>query len=194
MKIYVTSIFVDDQDKAQKFYCDKLGFEVKNDIPLGTHRWLTVVSPEQPDGTELLLEPSDHRAVGPYKQALVEDGIAAHSFQVEDLDAEVHAGRADDASGSGADGRESECLRCFLRRSGPGCLADRWRPVVHATRQSIEPGLGMESQHHEGQRRQRQDLGLVWLLQRLQLVDCAGRHSQRCGFQPHRCVHGVFAM
>ena len=76
MKIYVTSIFVDDQDKAQKFYCDKLGFEVKNDIPLGTHRWLTVVSPEQPDGTELLLEPSDHRAVGPYKQALVEDGIA----------------------------------------------------------------------------------------------------------------------
>jgi catechol 2,3-dioxygenase-like lactoylglutathione lyase family enzyme len=89
MKIYVTSIFVDDQDKAQKFYCDKLGFEVKNDIPLGTHRWLTVVSPEQPEGTELLLEPSDHRAVGPYKQALVEDGIAAHSFQVEDLDAEV---------------------------------------------------------------------------------------------------------
>ena len=62
---------------------------MKNDIPLGTHRWLTVVSPEQPDGTELLLEPSDHRAVGPYKQALVEDGIAAHSFQVEDLDAEV---------------------------------------------------------------------------------------------------------
>ena len=89
MKIYVTSIFVDDQDKAQKFYCDKLGFEVKNDIPLGTHRWLTVISPDQSDGTELLLEPSDHRAVGPYKQALVEDGIAAHSFQVEDLDAEV---------------------------------------------------------------------------------------------------------
>lgn len=88
MKIYVTSVFVDDQAKAEKFYCDVLGFKVKNDIPLGEHRWLTVVSAEQPEGPELLLEPSDHPAVKPYKNALVSDGIPAHSFQVQNLDAE----------------------------------------------------------------------------------------------------------
>lgn len=88
MKIYVTSVFVDDQDKAEKFYVDVLGFRLQNDIPLGEHRWLTVVSPEQPDGPELLLEPSSHAAIPPYKNALVADGIPAHSFKVEDLDAE----------------------------------------------------------------------------------------------------------
>ncbi|MCK0069838.1 VOC family protein [Kordiimonas laminariae] len=88
MKIYVTGVFVDDQDKAEKFYCDILGFKVKNNIPLGENRWLTVVSDEEPEGTELLLEPSDHPAVKPYKDALVADGIPAHSFQVKDLDAE----------------------------------------------------------------------------------------------------------
>jgi catechol 2,3-dioxygenase-like lactoylglutathione lyase family enzyme len=84
----MTSIFVDDQAKALDFYTNKLGFEVKNDIPMGEHSWLTVVSKEQPDGTELLLEPSTHPAVKPYKNALVEDGIPATSFQVDDLDAE----------------------------------------------------------------------------------------------------------
>lgn len=88
MKIYITSIFVDDQQKAERFYCGKLGFKVKNDVPLGEHRWLTVVSGEEPGGPELLLEPSDHPAVNPYKEALVADGIPAHSFQVDDLDAE----------------------------------------------------------------------------------------------------------
>ena len=88
MKIHVTSIFVDDQENAQKFYCDVLGFKVKNDIPMGENRWLTVVSREDPSGTELLLEPSGHPAVPPYKDALVADGIPAHSFQVENLDAE----------------------------------------------------------------------------------------------------------
>jgi catechol 2,3-dioxygenase-like lactoylglutathione lyase family enzyme len=88
MRIYVTSIFVDDQAKALDFYTNKLGFEVKNDVPLGENRWLTVVSKEQPNGTELLLEPSEHPAVTPYKNALVEDGIPATSFQVDDLDAE----------------------------------------------------------------------------------------------------------
>ena len=88
MRIYITSIFVDDQARALDFYTKKLGFEVKNDVPLGEHRWLTVVSKEQPDGTELLLEPSDHPAVTPYKNALVEDGIPATSFQVDDVDAE----------------------------------------------------------------------------------------------------------
>ena len=88
MKIYVTNVFVDDQDKAEKFYTRVLGFTVKNNIPLGKNRWLTVVSSEDPKGTELLLEPSDHPAVKPYKEALVSDGIPAHSFQVQDLDAE----------------------------------------------------------------------------------------------------------
>lgn len=88
MKIHVTSVFVDDQQNAEKFYCDVLGFKVKSDFPVGENRWLTVVSDEQPEGPELLLEPSDHPAVQPYKKALVVDGIPAHSFQVKDLDAE----------------------------------------------------------------------------------------------------------
>ena len=88
MRIYVTSIFVDDQDKALAFYTDMLGFRLKNNVPVGEYRWLTVVSKDQPDGTELMLEPSHHRAVGPYRQALYEDGIPAASFQVDDLDAE----------------------------------------------------------------------------------------------------------
>ncbi len=88
MKIYVTSVFVDDQAKALDFYTRVLGFEKKHDVPLGEHRWLTVVSPQAPQGTELLLEPGDHPAVPPYKAALVEDGIPATSFQVDDIDAE----------------------------------------------------------------------------------------------------------
>ena len=89
MKIYVTSAPVDNQAQAHDFYTDKLGFVVvKNDIPMGEHRWLTVVSSEQPDGTELLLEPSEHPAVPPYKSALVADGIPVTSFQVDNLDAE----------------------------------------------------------------------------------------------------------
>ena len=88
MKIYITSVFVDDQDRAEKFYTEVLRFTVKNNVPLGEHRWLTVISGEDVDGPELLLEPSDHRAVKPYKDALVADGIPAHSFQVADLDKE----------------------------------------------------------------------------------------------------------
>lgn len=88
MKIYITSVFVDDQSKAHSFYTEKLGFVVKNDISMGEHRWLTVVSPDQIEGTELLLEPSDHPAVPPYKAAIVNDGIPAASFQVDDIDAE----------------------------------------------------------------------------------------------------------
>lgn len=88
MKIHVTSVFVDDQDRAERFYTEILGFTVKHDIPLGEHRWLAVVSAEDPEGVELLLEPGDHPAVGPYRDAIFADGIAAHSFQVQDLDAE----------------------------------------------------------------------------------------------------------
>ena len=88
MRIYVTSIMVDDQAKALDFYTTKLGFQVKHDIPMGAHRWLTLVSPENPEGTELLLEPSEHRAAKPFKAALVEDGIPATSFMVDDVHAE----------------------------------------------------------------------------------------------------------
>lgn len=94
MRIYVTSVFVDDQKKALEFYTNILGFQKKTDIPLGEASWLTVVSPEQPDGTELLLEPSDHPAVKPYKNALVEDGIPAASFAVDDVQAEFDRLRA----------------------------------------------------------------------------------------------------
>ncbi len=89
ISLTVTSVFVDDQQKALDFYSDVLGFLPKNDIPLGEGaRWLTVVSPAAPDGVELLLEPSSHPAVGPYKSALVEDGIPAASFGVDDIQAE----------------------------------------------------------------------------------------------------------
>jgi catechol 2,3-dioxygenase-like lactoylglutathione lyase family enzyme len=88
VRIYVTSVFVDDQRKALDFYTDVLGFQKKTDIDLGGASWLTVVSPEQPNGTELLLEPSGHPAVKPYKDALVEDGIPATSFAVDDVQAE----------------------------------------------------------------------------------------------------------
>jgi catechol 2,3-dioxygenase-like lactoylglutathione lyase family enzyme len=88
MRINLASIHVDDQAKALAFYTDVLGFVKKNDVPLGEHRWLTVVSPEDPDGVELLLEPSDHPAVGPYKDALVADGIPFTSFAVTDVQQE----------------------------------------------------------------------------------------------------------
>ncbi|MFJ3640090.1 VOC family protein [Streptomyces sp. NPDC090108] len=94
MKIHLSSVFVDDQDKALRFYTDVLGFEKKHDVPLGVDRWLTVVSPEDPDGTELLLEPAGHPAVQPYRAALVKDGIPATSFAVEDVRAEYDRLRA----------------------------------------------------------------------------------------------------
>jgi catechol 2,3-dioxygenase-like lactoylglutathione lyase family enzyme len=88
MKIVLTSVLVDDQDKAQRFYTDVLGFVKKTEIPMGHHRWLTVVSPEAPDGAELVLEPDAHPAARPFKRALVEDGIPFTSFAVKDVHAE----------------------------------------------------------------------------------------------------------
>ena len=85
MRIYITSVLVDDQDKALRFYTDVLGFVKKHDIPLGEARWLTVVSAEAPEGPELALEPDTHPAAGPYKAALVADGIPATSFAVDDV-------------------------------------------------------------------------------------------------------------
>ena len=88
MKIYVTSVLVDDQEKALQFYTNVLGFVKKNDIPLGGARWLTVVSPENAAGPELLLEPDSHPAAGPFKEALAADGIPVTSFGVDDVEAE----------------------------------------------------------------------------------------------------------
>ncbi len=89
MKIHLTSVFVDDQAKALRFYTDVLGFVKKHDVPLGeTDRWLTVVTPEDPDGTELLLEPAHHPAVKPYRDALVADSIPLAQFAVDDVRAE----------------------------------------------------------------------------------------------------------
>jgi catechol 2,3-dioxygenase-like lactoylglutathione lyase family enzyme len=88
MRINLASVLVEDQDAALAFYTEKLGFIKKTEIPLGEARWLTVVSPEDPDGVELVLEPSDHPAVRPFKAALVEDGIPFASFAVDDVHAE----------------------------------------------------------------------------------------------------------
>jgi catechol 2,3-dioxygenase-like lactoylglutathione lyase family enzyme len=88
MRIVVTSVLVDDQEKALGFYTDVLGFVKKDDIPMGEARWLTVVSPQDRDGTELLLEPDGHPAARPFKEALVEDGIPYTSFGVDDVNAE----------------------------------------------------------------------------------------------------------
>jgi|SRR3954454_5934339 catechol 2,3-dioxygenase-like lactoylglutathione lyase family enzyme len=89
MRIHLTSVLVDDQAKALAFYTDVLGFVKKTEVPLGDqHSWLTVVSPDDPEGTELLLEPDQHPAARPFKAALVSDGIPYASFAVEDVNAE----------------------------------------------------------------------------------------------------------
>jgi predicted enzyme related to lactoylglutathione lyase len=88
MRIKLTNVFVDDQESALKFYTDVLGFEKKQDFPVGQFKWLTVVSPEEPDGTELLLEPSDNPAARSYKDAIYEQGIAAAAFAVDDIQSE----------------------------------------------------------------------------------------------------------
>jgi catechol 2,3-dioxygenase-like lactoylglutathione lyase family enzyme len=93
-KINLTSVLVDDQDKALRFYTEVLGFVKKTDVPAGGARWLTVVSPDEPDGTELLLEPDEHPAAKPYKRALVDDGIPFTSFAVDDVNAEHERLRA----------------------------------------------------------------------------------------------------
>ncbi|MGV0744989.1 VOC family protein [Mycolicibacterium sp. XJ870] len=88
MRINLTSVLVDDQDKALQFYTEILGFTKKHDVAMGKHRWITVVSPQEPDGTELVLEPDEHPAAKPFKEALVADGIPFTSFAVADVEAE----------------------------------------------------------------------------------------------------------
>lgn len=94
MRITLTSVLVDDQDKALRFYTEVLGFEKKTEISLGEHRWLTLVSPDDPDGVQLCLEPDEHPAARPFKQALVADGIPFTSFAVADVNSETERLRA----------------------------------------------------------------------------------------------------
>jgi predicted enzyme related to lactoylglutathione lyase len=88
MKIKLTSIHVDDQDRALRFYTEVLGFVRKNDVSAGQYRWLTVVSPAEPEGTELLLEPNDNPAAKTYQQALFEQNIPAAMFFTDDVQAD----------------------------------------------------------------------------------------------------------
>ncbi len=85
MKIIYTSLFVNDQDKALKFYTETLGFVKKSDIAAGEYRWLTVVSPDDQNGTELVLEPNDNPAAKTYQKAIFEQNIPATSFGVSDV-------------------------------------------------------------------------------------------------------------
>jgi catechol 2,3-dioxygenase-like lactoylglutathione lyase family enzyme len=94
MRINLASVLVDDQQKALRFYTDVLGFVKKTEIPLGEHSWLTVVSPDDPDGVELVLEPDEHPAARPFKDALVADGIPFTSFAVDDVQKEYERLRA----------------------------------------------------------------------------------------------------
>jgi catechol 2,3-dioxygenase-like lactoylglutathione lyase family enzyme len=88
MRMTVSSLLVDDQQRALALYTGPLGLLKKNDIPLGTHSWLTVVSPEDPDGHELLLEPDEHPAAKAFKAALMEDGIPVYSLTCDDVTTE----------------------------------------------------------------------------------------------------------
>lgn len=88
MKIKLNSVFVDDQDKALKFYTEVLGFIKSKEIPLGEFKWLTVVSPEEPEGTELVLEPNSNPVAKTYQSALVKQGIPLTAFAVEDIQKE----------------------------------------------------------------------------------------------------------
>ena len=88
MRIALTGVFVSDQDEALRFYTETLGFVKKHDVPAGEFKWLTVVSPEEPDGTELLLEPNANPVAKAYQQGLFDQGIPAHSFGVTDIGAE----------------------------------------------------------------------------------------------------------
>jgi predicted enzyme related to lactoylglutathione lyase len=88
MRIELTSIFVDDQEKALVFYTEKLGFVKKTDITAGDYRWLTVVSPEKKEGVQLVLGPNDNPAYKTYQQAIFKQGIPAQNFFVDDIQKE----------------------------------------------------------------------------------------------------------
>ena len=120
MKIIITSIFVQDQDKALEFYTETLGFVKKHDVPSGEYRWITLVSPDEQDGTELLLEPNDHPAAKEYQQKLFADGIPVTMFGVADIRKEykrlVEKG-VNVYYGADRNGRNyNSCLRRYMRQ------------------------------------------------------------------------------
>lgn len=88
MRIKLSSILVDDQDRALRFYTEALGFKKKQDVPVGAHRWITVVSPDGPDDLELVLEPSANPATLAFQAAMFSQGIPSTAFEVDDLAAE----------------------------------------------------------------------------------------------------------
>ena len=88
MRMYVKSVMVEDQNKARDFYTKILGFEIKHDIPMGKHSWLTLVSPDEKDGVELALEPNEYPAAKALQKSLVSDGIPYTAFKVDDMEAE----------------------------------------------------------------------------------------------------------
>lgn len=94
MKIRLTSVFVDDQDKALRFYTEVLGFVKKQDFPVGAFKWLTVASSGEPDGVELLLEPNDNPAASTFQQAVFQQGIPVATFNVDDIQAEYERMKA----------------------------------------------------------------------------------------------------
>ena len=88
MRITLTGVFVSDQDEALRFYTETLGFVKKHDVPVGEFKWLTVVSPDDPDGTELLLEPNENPVAQEYQKGMFDQGIPVASFSVTDIRAE----------------------------------------------------------------------------------------------------------
>ena len=89
IRVKLTSIMVNDQDRARRFYTEKLGFKIKHDIPMGAAAWLTLVAPDDEAGVELLLEPTGHPAAPTFQQALYKDGIPLTQLYTADLAAEV---------------------------------------------------------------------------------------------------------
>lgn len=152
MRIHLTSVLVDDQEKAETFYTGVLGFVKKHDIPMGEDRWLTVVSAEDPEGTELLLEPNGHPAAKPFKDALVAAGIPFTEFAVNDVHAEFERlrsvdGRFADEPTTGAvstamlgDSRES--LIQVVSPAISTSTTDNLRPIafMHAIGKSVNSG------------------------------------------------------
>ena len=88
VRVKLTSIMVNDQNRARRFYTDVLGFGIKHDVPIGEAAWLTLVAPDDPNGVELLLEPTGHPAAVAFQQALYKDGIPLTQLYTEDLSAE----------------------------------------------------------------------------------------------------------
>ncbi len=95
MRIIYASVMVDDQERALRFYTEVLGFELKHNIPMGEHRWITVVNTGEPSGVELTIEPASHPAAAPFRDALMSDGIPWTAFGVEDVDAEFERLKAE---------------------------------------------------------------------------------------------------